>query len=535
LQIPQSVLTDSCAIEHSDLSGNRIKSVAKLLLPESVRTLNLSSCSLTSLRGLQLPWDLEQLDLTANTLSEIEIREADVEVLHRIKSKLPAMPDQTCTSPNATLTAINNSTTFVCVIPDKVFNALYTPTPAPPTSHPFVQSSASLTQQQLTSIVLAGGGVALVIILYIGYRAFRGDFDYTASMRRSRRRRRSIQRDDNNLDSSDADFVSSETGERSLGFPTEYFEDDDVRFDKNLVQFRISKSEIHKKKVLARGGFGVVYLARYRGLTVAVKQLQRERMRYRTITLFMKEIRLLASLQHPHIVGFLGLAWSTLHDLAIVLEYLPRGDLYTFLRHQRKEVARSPATRSDFTWFQSSSPNKNLTVPTKSAIAMDIADALAYMHGQERPIIHRDLKSRNVLLSSDLRAKVTDFGISRLQTVEETMTREVGTIAWIAPEVLKGGRYSEKADIYSLGVLLTELDTCQTPYKTGFGANAPKRNNTWIASMVSAGAIQPALLESCPIEVRELTHKCLSFDASSRPSAVQVLQSLQSMANRERQ
>ncbi|KAJ0389153.1 hypothetical protein ATCC90586_011587 [Pythium insidiosum] len=108
----------------------------------------------------------------------------------------------------------------------------------------------------------------------------------------------------------------------------------------------------------------------------------------------------------------------------------------------------------------------------KLLLALDVAYALAYIHSLlPSPVVHRDLKSRNVLLSATegskqrLTAKLCDFGVSRAQSSNHSMTTGVGTSRWLAPEViLGGGHYDAACDIYSFGVLLTELDTHEIPF-----------------------------------------------------------------------
>uniref|UniRef100_H3G6I1 Protein kinase domain-containing protein n=1 Tax=Phytophthora ramorum TaxID=164328 RepID=H3G6I1_PHYRM len=89
--------------------------------------------------------------------------------------------------------------------------------------------------------------------------------------------------------------------------------------------------------------------------------------------------------------------------------------------------------------------------------------ALTYLHSCAPPVIHRDLKSSNILLNQAMDAKVTDFGISR-ERIDATMTAGVGTSLWMAPEVMLGERYDDKADMFSFGVVLSELDQHTTPY-----------------------------------------------------------------------
>lgn len=121
---------------------------------------------------------------------------------------------------------------------------------------------------------------------------------------------------------------------------------------------------------------------------------------------------------------------------------------------------------------------KRLTwVNRKCQIAIEIADALEYLHTLDPKLIHRDIKSRNVLIDSQMGAKLSDFGISRDRSVTETMTAAVRTCLWMAPEVIVSGHYTESADIYFFGVVLSELDTCKTPFHdatNGTGGKMPR-------------------------------------------------------------
>ncbi|KAL3661233.1 hypothetical protein V7S43_013842 [Phytophthora oleae] len=107
----------------------------------------------------------------------------------------------------------------------------------------------------------------------------------------------------------------------------------------------------------------------------------------------------------------------------MALEYLPMGNLQRYLKSKDKFY-----------------------------IALGIAQAFEYLHGCSSPIIHRDLKSSNILLTNELKPKLIDFGVSRGK-VDFTMTGGIGTPYWTAPEVLEGKRYSEQADTYSFGVI----------------------------------------------------------------------------------
>ncbi|DBA05031.1 TPA: hypothetical protein N0F65_000719 [Lagenidium giganteum] len=132
----------------------------------------------------------------------------------------------------------------------------------------------------------------------------------------------------------------------------------------------------------------------------------------------------------------------------------------------------------------------------------------------------------NVLLTSALRAKLTDFGVSRSVSHQTTMTAEVGTLAWIAPEVLNGERYTEKADIYSFGVILSEIDTLRQPYQNMRTDTASMANNAHIAFLVGAGQLRPDFTSKCPPAVRALAERCLAQSPDNRPSASELVDGL---------
>ncbi|OWY94595.1 TKL protein kinase, partial [Phytophthora megakarya] len=163
-------------------------------------------------------------------------------------------------------------------------------------------------------------------------------------------------------------------------------------------------------------------------------------------------------------------------------------------------------------------------------IAYQIAQALTYLHSLSPIVIHRDLKSKNVLLTENLDAKVTDFGVSR-ERQEQTMTAGVGTMLWMAPEVMMAEHYDESADIFSFGVLLSELDLQCLPYAharfdPGTGKKVP---DAVILQKVSSGSLQVAFSAGCLALVVKLAKECVSVDPSTRPSAPMVVFRLQTI------
>ncbi|KAI9913074.1 hypothetical protein PsorP6_005721 [Peronosclerospora sorghi] len=154
----------------------------------------------------------------------------------------------------------------------------------------------------------------------------------------------------------------------------------------------------------------------------------------------MMKIRLCLTLQHPKIVRFIGVTWSTVVDISMFMDYLPQGDLSSLLERQRERERLVARAQDGYIWFATDGPIK-----CKSLLALDIAEALVYLHSFERPIIHRDLKPKNVPLSASWEAKVTDFGTSRaLKENDQTLTAEIGTVAWLNRKFFSGNTVPRK-------------------------------------------------------------------------------------------
>lgn len=147
------------------------------------------------------------------------------------------------------------------------------------------------------------------------------------------------------------------------------------------------------------------------------------------------------SLRHPNIVMFMG-ACTKFPHLAIVLEYCANKSLWSVLQNRSIQLGWDDRKR----------------------ISLEIARGMNYLHSFPTPIIHRDLKSLNILIDDFFKAKIGDFGWTRLKS--EKMTNKIGTFQWMAPEVIEGHRYSEKADVFSFGIILWEIASREPPYKS---------------------------------------------------------------------
>nr|CAB3446747.1 unnamed protein product [Digitaria exilis] len=156
------------------------------------------------------------------------------------------------------------------------------------------------------------------------------------------------------------------------------------------------------------------------------------------------KVAIMRSLRHPNIVLLMG-AVTQPPNLSIVTEYLSRGSLYRLLhRHSARE---------------------NLDERRRLSMAFDVAKGMNYLHKRNPPIVHRDLKSPNLLVDRKYTVKVCDFGLSRLKANTFLSSKTAaGTPEWMAPEVLRDELSNEKSDVYSFGVILWELMTLQQPW-----------------------------------------------------------------------
>ncbi|KAL8003181.1 putative protein kinase [Plasmopara halstedii] len=287
--------------------------------------------------------------------------------------------------------------------------------------------------------------------------------------------------------------------------------------DDFVVAARIPRDKVVVVQLLSRGGFGVVYSGLYNGRRVAVKMLLPDTRRNISHVIdLLAEVKMMASMEHAHIVEFIGVAWDSLANMCVVSEFMAGGDLQALLRAYNEQKYPMGFSRE------------------KLKIALHIAHALTYMHSLDPPIIHRDLKSKNVLLSENNDAKLTDFGTSR-ERVSESMTGGVGTCLWMAPEVMIGDRYDDKADMFSFGVVLSELDSHLLPY---WNVKDPtdstrKMPEPAILQLVASGKLHVEFSNETVKEIVELGSACVSLDAATRPTASYALYTLHTILARD--
>lgn len=477
---------------------------------------------------MTFPWSLTTLDLGSASITQLELSRSDYTTFLRLKAFSASIKTSSSCANGAESMALGSGSS-VCVLSDDAFYKLYhrstSSTSGSTGSSASISGTASSKDDKSSNlsvmliVVICIAAVLAIALAVVGVRTYRakavkqqhfGDTGrffanntHASSTHTTGSGNNDIGYGHNNGNSVDL------VGATGYNFNT-IFTGGKVTMmggmavESSLVKYRIPSSDIKVGKVIAKGGFGIVHIAHYNGGSVVVKRILPDKASDdRCLAAFLDEIKLCSTLTHAKIVRFVGVSWNTLSDMAVVLEFMPNGDLEQLLKRQH---ARKQSHPDEFDWYQNSA-----ALPSKAALALDVMEAVVYLHSFSSPIIHRDLKAKNVLLGPSYEAKLSDFGISREWAVDTTMTAGIGTMAWIAPEVLRGERYTEMADIYSLGVVLSELATCSKPFE---GVT-----NALIVLKVTSEE-KPELGPDCPEDIRELALRCLSFNASDRPSAM---------------
>ncbi|XP_039158968.1 receptor-like protein kinase At3g21340 [Eucalyptus grandis] len=223
-------------------------------------------------------------------------------------------------------------------------------------------------------------------------------------------------------------------------------------------------------RVIGEGGFGKVYLGTLDdGTMVAVKILSKSsKQGYKE---FQAEVQLLMSVRHENLVSLFGYCGDSKH-IALIYEYMVNGNLRQHLSEDHPKV---------LTWSK------------RLQIAVDVAQGLDYLHnGCKPPIIHKDLKTTNILLNEDFRAKIADFGLSRTFATENdsyVSTCPTGTPSYLDPEFHFSGILNRKSDIYGFGIILLELITGR-PAIMRSRVVVPACTYFWLIPIVESGDIK---------------------------------------------
>ena len=261
--------------------------------------------------------------------------------------------------------------------------------------------------------------------------------------------------------------------------------------------FEISLDELEfseENSEIGKGTFGDVLKGTWRGEEVAVKFLKGSMSDSpESVKQFIDECNILKNLHHPNILLYMG-ANTVGPTYFVVTEYCENGNLFEYL-HILKDT--------------------ELTYGDARRIALEISYGMNYLHGFKPPILHRDLKSMNVLLDRNLTVKLADFGNTR--SFQLQMTKQKGTFQWMAPEVIKGSTYSESSDVFSFGIIMNELVTRAPPYQGTDKKDVAKK-------IVNNPRYRPAYNEKkVPKDWANIMIKCWQHDEKKRPTFNEVI------------
>ncbi|GLT84909.1 hypothetical protein SLE2022_031180 [Rubroshorea leprosula] len=284
-----------------------------------------------------------------------------------------------------------------------------------------------------------------------------------------------------------------------------------------VEELKKATNNFDESKIIGQGGYGTVYKGTLRdGRIVAIKksriidQSQNEQ--------FINEVVILSQINHRNVVKLLGCCLETEVPL-LVYEFITNGTLHHHIHNKRQA--------SSLTW------------EIRLRIAAETAGVLSYLHSAaSTPIIHRDVKSTNILLDDSYTAKVSDFGISRLIPQDQAGLSTVvqGTIGYLDPEYLHTSQLTAKSDVYSFGVVLLELLIGESVLS--FDRAEEERNlsmyflsaikDNCLGKILDGSIVNEANIEQLN-EVADLARKCLSVKGEERPTMKEVAMELEGL------
>ncbi|PPS05308.1 hypothetical protein GOBAR_AA15353 [Gossypium barbadense] len=265
---------------------------------------------------------------------------------------------------------------------------------------------------------------------------------------------------------------------------------------KEVSEWEIQWENLQIGERIGIGSYGEVYQADWNGTEVAVKKFLDQDFSGDALVQFKCEVEIMLRLRHPNVVLFMGAVTHSPH-FSILTEFLPRGSLYKLLHRS----------------------NPQLDEKRRMRMALDVAKGMNYLHTSNPTIVHRDLKTPNLLVDKNWVVKVCDFGLSRMKHHTFLSSKSTaGTPEWMAPEILRNEPANEKCDVYSFGVVLWELVTLRIPWK---GLNPMQ--------VVGAVGFQNRRLEipeDIDPMVAQIIRECWQTEPHLRPSFAQLMYQL---------
>ncbi|KAI4317879.1 hypothetical protein L6164_025710 [Bauhinia variegata] len=286
--------------------------------------------------------------------------------------------------------------------------------------------------------------------------------------------------------------------------------------------WEIDLSKLNLRYEVAQGAYGVVYRGTYDTQDVAVKVLNWGEDGILTVAetaalraSFRQEVAVWQQLDHPNVTKFIGASMGTSNlkfpskpgggdspppkACCVVVEFLAGGTLKNYLiKNTRKKLA----------------------IKVVVQLALDLARGLSYLHSKN--IVHRDVKTENMLLDGNRKLKIADFGVARVEASNPCdMTGETGTLGYMAPEVLDGKPYNRRCDVYSFGICLWEIYCCDMPY--------PDLSFAEASSRVVRQNLRPEIPRCCPGSLANVMRRCWDGNPNKRPQMEEVVGMLEAI------
>lgn len=286
-------------------------------------------------------------------------------------------------------------------------------------------------------------------------------------------------------------------------------------------EWEIDPTKLVINDPIGRGNYGTVHRGVYDGKAVAAKLLNfghhESKTEAKLASLrasFQQEVSVWHKLDHPNVTKFVGASLGTSdcnipsevsrgdqlqepsNFCCVVVEYLAGGTLKAFLIKNRRQ---------------------KLAFKVVVQMALDISRGLNYLHSKK--IVHRDVKTENMLLDESGTVKLADFGVARIESSDpKDMTGETGTPGYMAPEVLHGKPYNRKCDVYSFGICLWEIYCCDMPY--------PDLSFTEMTYAVVRQKRRPKIPRCCPSSLSDVMRRCWDANPNKRPEMDEVVKML---------
>ena len=273
------------------------------------------------------------------------------------------------------------------------------------------------------------------------------------------------------------------------------------------VDLSIAADTIQLGERIGIGSYGEVHRGLWRGTEVAVKRFLDQDLSVHLMREFTSEVDLMRRLRHPNVILLMG-AVTTTPNLSIVTEFLHRGSLFKLL-HKAQPPAIKAAMNAE---------------SRRLRMALDVAKGMHYLHSCVPVIVHRDLKSPNLLVDKHWVVKVCDFGLSRMKNHTFLSSKSnAGTPEWMAPEVLRNEPSDEKSDVFSYGVIFWELLTQQIPWS--------HLNPMQVVGVVGFAGNRLAVPASVDPRLKEICEECWAQNPRERPSFLDVQQRLKPLVH----